>query len=70
MNAADLSIVGKRVQATYHGHQVSGVIESSRCKYGGAVQHTLALDKPLSMRWRKEAVSYVLVDSDDVKVVD
>lgn len=70
MNAADLNIVGKRVQATYHGHRVSGVIESSRCKYGGAVQHTVALDEPLNMRWRKGSVSYVLVYSDDVELVD
>jgi hypothetical protein len=39
---------GKRISGLYMGlFPYSGVVESSRVKYGGAVQHTVVVDKPI-----------------------
>jgi hypothetical protein len=59
-----LSIVG-----VYMGQEVSGVVESSRVKYGGKVQHTVVLNKPVQFRWRNEPTSRVLLDEDEVILV-
>jgi hypothetical protein len=38
----------KRVWGKYLGEfPISGVVESSRVKYGGSVQHTVILDNPI-----------------------
>ena len=57
---------GKTVVAKYCGATCTGVIESSRVKYGGKVQHTLVLDEPIQLRWRSEKTDRVLVDEDQV----
>ncbi len=57
---------GKTVVAKYHGITCAGVVESSRVKYGGKVQHTINLDEPITLRWRSEPVVRVLIDEDDV----
>ena len=38
---------GEQVTANYHGLTVSGVVESSRVKYGGRVQYTVNLNAPV-----------------------
>ena len=53
---------GERITADYCGHIVTGVVIDSRVKYGGNVQYTVNLDKPVNMRWRPEPVYRVLVD--------
>jgi hypothetical protein len=41
---------GKRISGLYMGlFPYSGVVESSRVKYGGAVQHTVVVDKPINV---------------------
>ena len=45
---------GQTVLAKYHGQSVVGVIESSRVKYGGKVQHTVNLEQAITLRWRSE----------------
>ena len=57
---------GKRIQARYLGEVVSGIVESSRVKYGGRVQYTLLLDQPHQFRWRKEPSTRLLVDDNEI----
>lgn len=57
---------GKTIVANYLGEQVRGTVESSRVKYGGKVQYTLVLEKPVQFRWRSEPSTRVLVDSDEI----
>ena len=59
---------GKTVTAMYQGQQVTGTVELSRVKYGGKVQHTLILDKPVQLRWRTEPTNCLLIDDDKVLV--
>ena len=41
---------GKRINGLYMGlFPYSGVVESSRVKYGGAVQHTVVVDEPFKV---------------------
>jgi hypothetical protein len=53
---------GQQIKALYQGQQVQGVVESSRVKYGGAVQHLVLLDKPIQLRWRTEPTDRLLID--------
>ncbi len=57
---------GKTITAMYQGQQVTGTVELSRVKYGGKVQHTLILDKPVQLRWRTEPADCLLIDDDEV----
>jgi len=57
---------GERIAANYLGYIVTGVVVDSRVKYGGKVQYTVDLDKPVNMRWRPEPVDRVLVDCDQL----
>lgn len=58
---------GKTVVAKYLGRiTCTGVVESSRVKYGGKVQHTVNLDEAITLRWRSEPVTRVLIDEDEV----
>jgi len=59
---------GEQVTANYYGMTVSGVVESSRVKYGGRVQYTVNLNAPVQLRWRSEPTTRVLVDSDELVV--
>ena len=61
---------GKTITAMYQGQQVTGTVELSRVKYGGKVQHTLLLDKPVQLRWRTEPTDRLLIDEDKVLAVD
>ena len=57
---------GMQIKANYLGTEVSGTVESSRVKYGGKVQYTVILDKPVQFRWRSEPSTRVLIDSDEL----
>lgn len=58
---------GERINANYLGQSVSGVVESSRVKYGGKVQYTVNLDKPVQFLWRSEPKTRVLIDEDEIR---
>jgi hypothetical protein len=49
-------------------YPITGVVEASRVKYGGAVQHTVKLDKKLTVYGAVRET--VLVDNFDVSVVE
>ena len=57
---------GERIEASYCGVPVSGIVENSRVKYGGKVQYTVILDTPIKLRWRTEDVDRVLVCCDEL----
>lgn len=57
---------GESIVANYLGTVVTGVVESSRVKYGGKVQYTVVLSEPVQFRWRTEPTDRVLIDSDEV----
>lgn len=57
---------GERIQAQYLGEQVEGVVIESRVKYGGSVQYTVELCKPVQFRWRTEPTTRVLIDQGQI----
>jgi hypothetical protein len=57
---------GQKIKANYLGEVVSGMVVDSRVKYGGKVQYTVNLDKPVQFRWRSEPTDRVLIDSDEL----
>jgi hypothetical protein len=59
---------GQRIEARYMGVPVTGVVESSRVKYGGLVQYTVILEQPIQLPWRIEPTDRVLIDCDDISV--
>ncbi len=57
---------GKTIVANYLGERVIGTVESSRVKYGGKVQYTVVLNRPVQFRWRSEPSDRVLIDNDEI----
>jgi len=57
---------GERITARYLDAVISGIVESSRVKYGGEVQYTVVLDQPVSLRWRSEPATRLLVDRSEI----
>ena len=57
---------GKTIVANYLGQTVRGTVESSRVKYGGKVQYTVNLEKPVQFPWRSETTTLVLIDNDEI----
>ena len=57
---------GEQIAANYLGERVFGKVVESRVKYGGRVQYTVDLDKPVKFRWRSEPTVRVLVDASNV----
>ena len=56
---------GQQVAGVYLGaYTVSGVVTESRVKYGGTVQHTVKLDKPVTVFGRVADV--LLLDNNDL----
>jgi hypothetical protein len=56
---------GDRVAGVYLGaYTVSGVVTESRVRYGGTVQHTVKLDKPMTVFGRSAEV--LLLDNEDL----
>ena len=53
---------GLTVKADYLGHEIAGLVLSSRVKYGGSVQYPVQLDEPLFLRWRDEPTDNLLID--------
>lgn len=61
---------GQRIFAEYLGTiPVTGIVESSRVRYGGSVQHTLLLDSPVQVygsEWRTR----LLIDESQIVSVE
>jgi len=59
---------GGRIAAVWHGRAITGVVESSRVKYGGVLQYFVKLDKPVPrfVDGFREDREYALVNSSDV----
>lgn len=57
---------GEKITANYLGEKVTGTVESSRVRYGGEVQYTVKLDKPVQFRWRTEPTDTVLIDRKNI----
>ena len=57
---------GSTIVANYLGETVRGTVQDSRVKYGGKVQYTVILEKPVQFRWRSEPSTLVLIDSDKI----
>jgi hypothetical protein len=57
---------GEHIKANYYGIIVSGIVESSRVKYGGTVQYTVSLDTPIYLKWHTEPCTIVLIDESEV----
>lgn len=57
---------GQLITAMYQGQRVQGTVESSRVKYGGAVQHLVMLDKPILLAWRSEHTDRLLIDDKEL----
>jgi hypothetical protein len=62
----DLLKNGTQVAGQYQDQFIVGKILDWRCKYGGKVQYTVFLDKPIKLRWRDEPVTQVLVEASQV----
>ena len=59
------NLEGLKVTGMYMGEfPVTGLVELSRVKYGGGVQHTVVLDKPITVYSRIR--DRVLLDQQDV----
>jgi len=59
--------IGDEITAVKHGILVEGVVVYWRSKYGGAIQYTVKLNKPVQYRWRpNENIYTVLVNDDQV----
>ena len=58
---------GSTIRATYMDtYEVTGKVVESRVIYGGKVQYTVILEKPVQFRWRSEPSTLVLIDSDKI----
>ena len=58
---------GSRIKAKYLGDTiVEGIVTDSRVKYGGEVQYTVKLDKPVQFRWRSEPSETVLINRSEI----
>jgi hypothetical protein len=57
---------GKTIVANYLGETVRGTVVDSRVKYGGKVQYTVNLEKPVQFPWRAEPSTRVLIDNDEI----
>ena len=71
---------GGRISAVWHGRAITGVVESSRVKYGGTLQYFVKLDATIPPSGNRlyddvlgleELREYVLVNHQDVvKIYD
>ena len=55
------NLEGLTVRGTYFGLPVEGVVTESRVKYGGTVQHTIDLFRPISLFSTSEHRTTVLL---------
>ena len=64
------NLEGLTVRGTYFGLPVEGVITESRVKYGGTVQHTLDLFRPISLFSTSEHRTTVLLDANEITFIE
>lgn len=57
---------GEIIKAVYLGHVVDGVVESSRVMYGGRLQYSVRLEKPVMFPWRSEPTDFLLIEDKEV----
>jgi hypothetical protein len=57
---------GEQVAGKYFDQSFEGVVSESRVKYGGRVQYTVELTTPITLKWRDEPVTRVLVEAKDL----
>lgn len=57
---------GHVVTGKYLGLPVTGIVTDSRVKYGGKIQYTIALAKPLVLPWRQEEVVTCVLNHDEL----
>ena len=58
---------GETIQARYFDQLVQGRVLESRVRYGGKVSHTVELAQSISLPWRSEPVTRVVIDEDEVE---
>jgi hypothetical protein len=62
-------LTGKTITGSYYGMHVTGVVESSRVKYGaGDVQHTVNLSEPVKLPWRDQTTTRILLDNSEASI--
>ena len=64
------NLEGLTVRGTYFGLPVEGVVTESRVKYGGTVQHTVDLFRPISLFSTSEHRTTVLLDANEITFVE
>ena len=57
---------GETIRARYFDQTVEGRVLDSRVKYGGQVQHSVELSQAITLPWRSEPVTRVLIDEDEI----
>ena len=68
--AYDWNLEGALIEAMYLNEQyIVGRVESSRVAYGGAVKHTVVLDKPVTFSWSSEPRTRLIVDDEMITSV-
>ena len=64
------NLEGLTVRGEYFGLPVEGVVTLSRVKYGGTVQHTVDLFRPISLFSTSEHRTTVLLDANEITFVE
>lgn len=64
------NLEGLTVRGTYFGLPVEGVVTLSRVKFGGTVQHTLDLFRPISLFSTSEHRTTVLLDANEITFIE
>lgn len=64
------NLEGLTVRGTYFGLPVEGVVTNSRVKYGGTVQHTIDLFRPISLFSTSEHRTTVLLDANEITFIE
>ena len=62
------NLEGLTVRGTYFGLPVEGVVTLSRVKYGGTVQHTVDLFRPITLFGSERTT--VLLDANEVTYIE
>ena len=64
------NLEGLTVRGEYFGLPVEGVVTLSRVKFGGTVQHTLDLFRPISLFSTSEHRTTVLLDANEITFIE
>lgn len=57
---------GSKIVGEYLGVKISGVVRSSRVKYGGTLQYNVDLDRPVTVPWREMPLEECNVTAENV----